>query len=838
MAKNITKKEFEELASKSPRFAEFADRMSRRNKGGAMIVDAKLKEENLILKMTQGKDIDVGRVIGEKGEDGKTPKRGVDYFTKADTEMFVDDIVSAIPEPKEVVVDYDRILKDTVNDLNNSFEISIPGEEIVEELHKLEGDDRLSYKDLKDTPAIFSNGKGGGNNIAYLHELGDVTVTELPANGEVLAWNTATSHWQAKTLEEVVIGGFTAGSALFAGSDGTIDEDNTNFFWDNANNRLGIGDNTPSFNLSLTGNAELSQTFVGGEVGNISLHKNILAAGLEGPFLTYTEGTEFNAVGVGDFTALGGDANNSGFTWRDNATGAENSVSVWNGTTRLKVTDGTDTATADLVLGNGLNIFGESTTSNNYALRVEDSSSNDLFWVRNDGLIQAKRYFVAYEDLNNTFVGLQVKDSITSGSENTMLGDQSGKSITTGDRNTGAGHKSFLQLLGGSDNTAFGENALQAATSALQNTAVGSGAGDLIIDGDDNVFLGYRADGAATGTARAIAIGSAATAVTDSLAIGYSADATVTGNVVFGDVGSPLTNYYFGEGEGSASPTGVTFQPSQAIGTDIAGVNYTIIAGQGTGTGAGGSFIIQTAKAGTTGSSLNSATTRFQIDEDGLIDADSESITAAGSGGVLAQNDFDVPLSVTGTITGSDYVGTGFDLNISGTGTLNGDVTNKNFASALAGTVAYTGTGTLATASGADGAVRNLAAGTITEARGVTGGVINAHPSGTITDAVGLTATIVNAVGTITNAYGIKLSDITAGGSSNYAIHTGTGLVRFGDDVEIDGDLNHDGSNVGFYGTAPIAKPTVTGSRGGNAALADLLTELANLGLITDSSSA
>lgn len=43
---------------------------------------------------------------------------------------------------------------------------------------------------------------------------------------------------------------------------------------------------------------------------------------------------------------------------------------------------------------------------------------------------------------------------------------------------------------------------------------------------------------------------------------------------------------------------------------------------------------------------------------------------------------------------------------------------------------------------------------------------------------------------------------------------------------------------IGFYGATPGTKPTVSGSRGGNAALADLLTELATLGLITDSSSA
>ena len=41
---------------------------------------------------------------------------------------------------------------------------------------------------------------------------------------------------------------------------------------------------------------------------------------------------------------------------------------------------------------------------------------------------------------------------------------------------------------------------------------------------------------------------------------------------------------------------------------------------------------------------------------------------------------------------------------------------------------------------------------------------------------------------------------------------------------------------VGFFGTVPLtSRPAVTGSRGGNAALASLLTTLANLGLITDS---
>lgn len=45
------------------------------------------------------------------------------------------------------------------------------------------------------------------------------------------------------------------------------------------------------------------------------------------------------------------------------------------------------------------------------------------------------------------------------------------------------------------------------------------------------------------------------------------------------------------------------------------------------------------------------------------------------------------------------------------------------------------------------------------------------------------------------------------------------------------------GATVGFYGATPVTKPTVSGSRGGNAALASLMTALANLGLVTNSTS-
>lgn len=106
--------------------------------------------------------------------------------------------------------------------------------------------------------------------------------------------------------------------------------------------------------------------------------------------------------------------------------------------------------------------------------------------------------------------------------------------------------------------------------------------------------------------------------------------------------------------------------------------------------------------------------------------------------------------------------------------------------------------------------------------------------SGTATNAVAYafgrpTFAASNASVTMTNAATLYIENSPAAGSNatltnKYALWVDDG------DVRLDG-------NIGFYGAAPAAKPTVTGSRGANAALASLLTALATLGLITDSSS-
>jgi hypothetical protein len=51
---------------------------------------------------------------------------------------------------------------------------------------------------------------------------------------------------------------FTTGSVVFAGASGLYSQDNAQLFWDNTNNRLGIGNALPGASLDVTGNIRLS----------------------------------------------------------------------------------------------------------------------------------------------------------------------------------------------------------------------------------------------------------------------------------------------------------------------------------------------------------------------------------------------------------------------------------------------------------------------------------------------------------------------------------------------------------------------------------------------------
>lgn len=90
---------------------------------------------------------------------------------------------------------------------------------------------------------------------------------------------------------------------------------------------------------------------------------------------------------------------------------------------------------------------------------------------------------------------------------------------------------------------------------------------------------------------------------------------------------------------------------------------------------------------------------------------------------------------------------------------------------------------------------------------------------------------VVNFAQITAGATGVGVTLAAAGGDSNVALTLaakGSGVIGVSSPTRF-------ASTAGFNNTAPIAKPTVTGSKGANAALASLMTALAAYGLVTDS---
>jgi len=77
----------------------------------------------------------------------------------------------------------------------------------------------------------------------------------------------ATGTWSVSSSLGVTTGGtgttteFTPGSIVFAGASGIYAQDNTNFFFDDTNDRLGIGTATPSYVLDVSGASGVSDLF-------------------------------------------------------------------------------------------------------------------------------------------------------------------------------------------------------------------------------------------------------------------------------------------------------------------------------------------------------------------------------------------------------------------------------------------------------------------------------------------------------------------------------------------------------------------------------------------------
>jgi hypothetical protein len=176
--------------------------------------------------------------------------------------------------------------------------------------------------------------------------------------------------------------------------------------------------------------------------------------------------------------------------------------------------------------------------------------------------------------------------------------------------------------------TAAGGSSVAVGTGASSSASGSVAIGNTASGGIHGVSVGMQA---ATGT-YAVAIGTYASAShTAAIAIGRSAITTAANQLVVGATGGfEVTNSFFGNGVTAASPSAHIMNATGGSGTNIAGANFTIAAGRGTGTGLGGSFKVQVAPVGSTGSTANALADALVIDSTKLATF-SGAITASGA---------------------------------------------------------------------------------------------------------------------------------------------------------------------------------------------------------------
>ena len=176
----------------------------------------------------------------------------------------------------------------------------------------------------------------------------------------------------------------TAGSVLFAGAAGILQQDNANLFWDNTNNRLGIGTTTPSTNLNILGGntdvrVSLNTTTTSNARGGFSIYRGASGAGEIAGIVVAGEGNHY-AIGT---------APNDLIIFNYDAALVGQKIHFGTGsspTVRMTIDNVGSVSIGTISASARLHVRGSGTTSATNSLLVENSTgTNNALVVRDDG---------------------------------------------------------------------------------------------------------------------------------------------------------------------------------------------------------------------------------------------------------------------------------------------------------------------------------------------------------------------------------------------------------------------------------------------------------------------
>lgn len=300
----------------------------------------------------------------------------------------------------------------------------------------------------------------------------------------------------------------TNGSVLFSNGS-TIDQDNSNFFWDNTNKRLGLGLNNPTKKLDIWGTVsdDVIQTNIGLNFTQVSAPPNtytctaIAGAGLEigSYYYRIVYYTTIGETGQANFKSVTTTSGNQQVEITNIPISSDPSV-VGRKVYRNKVAWGSSYGSlvatiADNTTTTIIDSFPEAsqpTVASTAGIWAKPNTTNRFLTVGNQSSMFIDEFRTAF--------GYKAGANLTySGHSNTLIGAYAGRNITSGVANTIIGSQCGYSLTAGSQNYIIGQNALNNGTTASYNIAMGVNA-LYASNGSGNTALGYYTGNSLTGS--------------------------------------------------------------------------------------------------------------------------------------------------------------------------------------------------------------------------------------------------------------------------------------------------------------------------------------------------